>query len=775
MADIAKLGIEVTASGLTKAKTQLKDLTTQSKKTETGTNSLTKSFSGLAVAAKAFIGAMAIREVAQLGSAFVKSASNAAETQNKFSVVFSSMRGEAEETAQVLADSYGMSEQAAKTSLSAVGDLLTGLGLQQGAALDLAAQTVQLGTDLASFTNYAGGAAGATEALTKAMLGETEQAKQLGLVLNEDQMVKFAASVGKVWKEMSLAEKAQLRLNAAMVQSPNAIDDFSRSSREMANQLRIVNAMAEDAQASLGYGLKGSVNEGLLALTGMRKEIGTLTDVMGGTLAIEIKSVVAGLTAVEEKSGSTGASADSLAESFVALYGGAKIVFNGFQLIIDSIVTVEDAFLSAGAQAIHLFSIFKNAATLDFDAAKQSLFDLQAVGDGFVSDMEGRFKETFADIEVGFTMTSDPAQFVKIAKEQQKRNKELSDMVAPAKVTVAGNFDTVVGTSTADKAAKKELAAAEKLANEKARLEKENNLAILASDFATAQQRIAIINSIYDSRVAAAERVGASVVGIEAERSLKIQAIWDKDKEKHGTVMEGFQSGLKSYAEEAQSAYQKAQTVGLTMARTLESGIGQMLDVTGKGFEDFGATATNVINDILNELVKLTITQPLTQGIMSGLGGGGGLLSMFGFAKGGVLSGGDISSYSGSIVSSPTHFAGNQNKAYAKGGNVMGEAGEEGIFPLGRTSSGELGVKTIGGGGGSGQTTVVINNYGEPASAETSIESDNRGGTILKMILTPLKQAIASDIATSGTQLNRASKMAVGVNNGGSPGMSQGF
>lgn len=62
-------------------------------------------------------------------------------------------------------------------------------------------------------------------------------------------------------------------------------------------------------------------------------------------------------------------------------------------------------------------------------------------------------------------------------------------------------------------------------------------------------------------------------------------------------------------------------------------------------------------------------------------------------ANGGVFGGGSLSSFSGSIVSSPTLFsAGTKVPAYATGAGLMGEAGPEGIFPLTRVN-GKLGVR----------------------------------------------------------------------------------
>lgn len=64
-----------------------------------------------------------------------------------------------------------------------------------------------------------------------------------------------------------------------------------------------------------------------------------------------------------------------------------------------------------------------------------------------------------------------------------------------------------------------------------------------------------------------------------------------------------------------------------------------------------------------------------------------------GSALGNVFSGGDLSSYRNSIVSSPTFFTHDRHiSRYAKGAGLMGEAGPEAIMPLARMSGGKLGV-----------------------------------------------------------------------------------
>ncbi|WP_454844074.1 phage tail tape measure protein [Pseudomonas gorinensis] len=90
-------------------------------------------------------------------------------------------------------------------------------------------------------------------------------------------------------------------------------------------------------------------------------------------------------------------------------------------------------------------------------------------------------------------------------------------------------------------------------------------------------------------------------------------------------------------------------------------------------------------------------------------------------AKGGAWSGGvqmfaDGGAFTNSVVSKPTAFG----MANGKTG-VMGEAGEEAIMPLTRTSSGKLGVMAMGGGGaGATQINVEVHIDGDGNASSTA-------------------------------------------------------
>ena len=184
----------------------------------------------------------------------VKMASEAEETASKFAVVFQDVSEEAEKTAKNLADNFGLSTKAAKQLLSDTGDLLSGFGFTGEAALDLSTKVNELAVDLASFTNYSGGAEGASAALTKALLGERESVKSLGIsIMETDVQAKVLELTQKgITFETDRQAKAWATLLIAQEQSKNAIGDFSRTSEGFANQMRILKAKVSDVVIALG-------------------------------------------------------------------------------------------------------------------------------------------------------------------------------------------------------------------------------------------------------------------------------------------------------------------------------------------------------------------------------------------------------------------------------------------------------------------------------------------------------------------------------------------
>ena len=89
-------------------------------------------------------------------------------------------------------------------------------------------------------------------ALTKALLGERESIKSLGIAITEADLKQYAKDQGLVFKELDRVSKAQLTFQLAMEQSKNAVGDFERTSTGFANQLRILQGELEDVAVELG-------------------------------------------------------------------------------------------------------------------------------------------------------------------------------------------------------------------------------------------------------------------------------------------------------------------------------------------------------------------------------------------------------------------------------------------------------------------------------------------------------------------------------------------
>jgi hypothetical protein len=192
--------------------------------------------------------------IARISKATISAASDFEETASKFGVVFSSISDQAEEAAEKLEESFGLSSQTSRQLLSDTGDLLTGFGFTQDAALGLSQQVNELAVDLASFTNFSGGAEGASQALTKALLGERESIKSLGIAITEADIKQLAEDNGVVG-ELTRQQKAALTLELAIRQSKNAIGDFARTQEGFANQTRLAGENVEDLKIALGNAL----------------------------------------------------------------------------------------------------------------------------------------------------------------------------------------------------------------------------------------------------------------------------------------------------------------------------------------------------------------------------------------------------------------------------------------------------------------------------------------------------------------------------------------
>lgn len=261
-----------------------------------------------------------------LGGAMIKAASDAEETRSKYATIFQDMSNKAESTADTLASSFGLSGTAARQLLGDTGDMLTGFGFSQEAALDLSKQVNELAVDLASFTNFSGGAEGASAALTKALLGERESVKSLGIaILEEDVKKKISIMRSKGMRfETKRQAKAYATLAIAVEQSKNAVGDYERTKASFANTMRRVQARLQDFNESFGrvllpYALKvaQAIEKMLVGFTALSPATKKIIIIIAGLVAV-IAPLLIGLGLVISAVGFIAAAFASAAAPIVA-------------------------------------------------------------------------------------------------------------------------------------------------------------------------------------------------------------------------------------------------------------------------------------------------------------------------------------------------------------------------------------------------------------------------------------------------------------------------
>ena len=182
----------------------------------------------------------------------VKAASDLNETVSKTEVVFKDSAKEVLSWSNGTLKSIGLSKLSALDMAATFGDMGTSMGLNTGEATKMSKGLVNLTGDMASFKNMK--PAEVHTALTSVFTGETESLKRLGIVMTEANLIQFAQATGvtKSYKEMTQAEKVQLRYNYVMAMSKNSIGDFQRTQASAANQMRIFTEGIKEAATKIG-------------------------------------------------------------------------------------------------------------------------------------------------------------------------------------------------------------------------------------------------------------------------------------------------------------------------------------------------------------------------------------------------------------------------------------------------------------------------------------------------------------------------------------------
>lgn len=246
--------------------------------TDLSVASLTKIGAMGFAAATAGLAALTAGMVSTLGAA-----SDLAETQGKFNVVFAGQLGQAEQWSKELVAGYAMSTEESKRYLAAMQDLLVPMGMMPDAAARMSNEVVRLSADLGSFNNLP--TEQVMDDIQSALVGNYETMKKYGVVISAATVEQKALTMGLAAskEELTAGEKAQAAYQMMVEGSAAAIGDMARTSDDYANQMKSFHAITQDLTAAMGKQLLpiaadvlGKINSGMRDNAGSVENLATI-------------------------------------------------------------------------------------------------------------------------------------------------------------------------------------------------------------------------------------------------------------------------------------------------------------------------------------------------------------------------------------------------------------------------------------------------------------------------------------------------------------------
>lgn len=322
----------------------------------------------------------------------VEVASSVEEMQNKFDVVFGDMRDEVNKWAQEYSDAIGRNKDDIKTYLADQQNLLVGFGMTRKAGAEMAEQMTSLALDLASFGNM--DETTSVNAMTKAVMGESEAAKTLGAVLNDSTRAQAMATLGLkgTYDKLDQLTKMQVNYQAILQQSPDAIGDCKRSLDSYESTKKRYIAKLKEIKTIVGqfflptYQKVLSIGaKGLTIIRDWLQKLTDLTDKLGGSqrvLAVLAGAFTAMFVAMNlKKIGAAINGFTKLARAIGLGYGKALAFFAVFLLLA---LVIED-FISFMRGDKSLLGTMLERAGVDCEKLRQNIVGVwtkikQAIG-----------------------------------------------------------------------------------------------------------------------------------------------------------------------------------------------------------------------------------------------------------------------------------------------------------------------------------------------------------------------------------------------------------
>jgi hypothetical protein len=208
----------------------------------------------------------------------VQAASNLQEAVNKTNVAFGESAAEIVKWSENSVDAFGMSKRAALESVATFQLMFTGMGVTADQSQVMSKRLVELAADLHSIHNIP--IADAFEKIRSGMAGMSRPLLDLGIDLRETAVAQHALKMGlkATTAELTEQDKVLARYSLLLETTKPIHGDFANTSNNLSNLMEKLNAIMENAAASLGTKFIPSVERAVIVLIDMIKAFTELPD-----------------------------------------------------------------------------------------------------------------------------------------------------------------------------------------------------------------------------------------------------------------------------------------------------------------------------------------------------------------------------------------------------------------------------------------------------------------------------------------------------------------
>lgn len=258
-----------------------------------------KSLSQMGKAAKAAMAGVAASAAFKFGRELRDMAVLSEGVGNRVETVFGEMADAVRDWAEEQAEAFGTSTDGVLQMAAELGDLLIPMGFTRREAAEMTTEVLEAANALSEWTGGATDTATAAEAVTKAMLGERDMLKQLGISLLETDISSRLAAKGQDELTGKALEQAKAVATQELVfeKSADALAAYAGEGNKALKDQKALTAQIEEQKQALATRLLPAIQGATDGAVSLAKGVEVVTDWLDG-LPGPVKAAAVGLGAL---------------------------------------------------------------------------------------------------------------------------------------------------------------------------------------------------------------------------------------------------------------------------------------------------------------------------------------------------------------------------------------------------------------------------------------------------------------------------------------------